>query len=405
MALADQSLIRSIEGDPPRFVMLDTIREFAAEMLATRDDGEAVRERHSRWYLALAESIAPRLAGAEQRSLLGQLEREHDNIRAVLDLAAAAGDGHTAIRLAFAMWRFWQKRGHLNEARRRLEAYAAAPWSRDDPVLRARLMEALGGVLWWQADIAAMGTAYREAVELWRAIGDKAEIANALYNYAFSFSVGANPRQDPTAADPEGEGTRALDEALALYRDVGDIRGQANVLWGMGNRTYFLLTGDGGEANFLEALELFRQVGDVTMEAWSLHMVGSALLRRLDRADESLTYLRHALRHFHEASDAAGISLLFDDLSSQAVADGDLPRAARLRGAGRRLATVTGTQLAEFVNEQYDFIVRPQVVKVLPPDELERYGAEGAAMSLDEAVAYALDVPLDELGAHAHEPA
>ena len=405
LALADQSLIRSIEGDPPRFVMLDTIREFAAEMLATRDDGEAVRERHSRWYLALAESIAPRLAGAEQRSLLGQLEREHDNIRAVLDLAAAAGDGDTAIRLAFAMWRFWQKRGHLNEARRRLEAYAAAPWSRDDPVLRARLMEALGGVLWWQADIAAMGTAYREAVELWRAIGDKAEIANALYNYAFSFSVGANPSQDPTAADPEGEGTRALDEALALYRDVGDIRGQANVLWGMGNRTYFRLTGDGGEANFLEALELFRQVGDVTMEAWSLHMVGSALLRRLDRADESRTYLRHALRHFHEASDAAGISLLFDDLSSQAVADGDLPRAARLRGAGRRLATVTGTQLAGFVNEQYDFIVRPQVVKVLSPDELERYGAEGAAMSLDEAVAYALDVPLDELGAHAHGPA
>src|SRR3972149_2351474 len=108
-----------------------------------------------------AESIAPRLAGAEQRSLLGQLEREHDNIRAVLDLAAAAGDGHTAIRLAFAMWRFWQKRGHLHQARRRLEAYAAAPWSRDDPVLRARLMEALGGVLWWQADIAAMALAAR----------------------------------------------------------------------------------------------------------------------------------------------------------------------------------------------------------------------------------------------------
>jgi hypothetical protein len=265
-------------------------------------------------------------------------------------------------------------------------------------------MEALGGVLWWQADIPAMAAAYREAVGIWRAIGDKGEIANALYNYAFSFSVAADPGKDPTTADPEGEGRRALEEALALYREVGDIRGQANVLWGMGNRTYFLLTGDGGEANFLEALELFRQVGDVTMEAWSLHMVGSALLRRPDRADDSRTYLRHALRHFHEASDAAGISLLLDDLSSQAVADGDLPRAARLRGAGRRLATVTGTQLAGFVNEQYDFIVRPQVVKVLPPGELERYGAEGAAMSLDEAVAYALDVPIEELGTHAHGP-
>jgi tetratricopeptide (TPR) repeat protein len=403
LALADQSLIRSIEGDPPRFAMLDTIREFAAEMLDGRDDREAVREAHAGWYLALAESAAPRLAGTEQRALLEQLEREHDNIRAVLDRAEAAGDASTALRLAFAMWRFWQKRGHLNEARRRLEAYAAAPWSHDDAVLRARLMEALGGVLWWQADIAAMKVAYREAVDIWRGVGDKREIANALYNYSFSFAVSPDPRVEPRASDPEGEGAAAQEEALALFRELGDLRGQANVLWGIGNRTYFLLTGDGGERHFQEALGLFRAVGDVTMEAWSLHMLGSALLRRPDRADDSRTYLRDALRRFHEASDAAGISLLFDDLSSQAVTDGDPPRAARLRGAARRLATVTGTGLAGFISEQYEFAVRPQVVKLLPPEELERYGAEGAALGLDEAVAYALDVPVAELGSHDHE--
>jgi len=402
IALADQSLIRARDTDPPRFEMLDTIREFAAEMLDARDDASAIRDRHGRWYLELAESIAPRLSGAEQRSLLEQLEQEHDNIRAVLDRSAAAGDASTTIRLAFAMWRFWQKRGHLNEAHRRLEAYAAAPWSRDDPVLRARLMEALGGTLWWQADIDAMGLAYREAVELWRAIGDKAEIANSLYNYAFTFAVSANPRQDPRLADPDGEGERVLAEALELYRELGDLRGQANVLWAMGNRTYFLLSDDGGEARFREALELFRQVGDVTMEAWSLHMLGSTLLRRRDRFDEARTFLRHALRHFHEASDAAGIALLFDDLSSQATADGDLPRAARLRGAARRLTAATGAELAGFVNEQYDYVARPQVVKQMAAEDLERYGAEGAAMSLDEAVAYALDVPIDELGQHSH---
>ncbi|HEX4898684.1 MAG TPA: AAA family ATPase [Candidatus Limnocylindrales bacterium] len=403
-ALADQSLLKSLDVDPPRFRLLDTIREFAAEMLAARGDVEAVRDRHAAWFLALAEASAPRLAGADQRSLLEQLEREHDNLRAVLDRAAAAGDASTAIRLSFALWRFWQKRGHLTEARRRLEAYAAAAWSRDDPVLRARLMEALGGTLWWQADIAAMGVAYREAVELWRAMGDKAEIANALYNYAFTFAVSPNPREDPRLADPDAEGTRVLGEALGLYRELGDLRGQANVLWAMGNKTYFLMTDDGGEARFREALELFRQVGDVTMEAWSLHMLGSTLLRRRDRFDESRTFLRHALRHFHEASDAAGISLLFDDLSSQAVADGDLVRAARLRGAARRLTAATGAELAGFVNEQYDFIARPQVVRQMAAEDLERYGAEGAALTLDEAVAYALDVPIEELGKHAHGP-
>ena len=87
------------------------------------------------------------------------------------------------------MWRFWQKHGHLAEARRRLEAMEAAPWSRDDPRLRARLMEALGGVCWWQGDIAEMTERYREALELWLSIGDEAEIANAYYNASFEFAV------------------------------------------------------------------------------------------------------------------------------------------------------------------------------------------------------------------------
>ena len=53
--------------------------------------------------------------------------------------STGAGDAKTAVGLAFWVWRFWQKRGHLYEARRRLDVMAVAPWSRDDPVLRARL--------------------------------------------------------------------------------------------------------------------------------------------------------------------------------------------------------------------------------------------------------------------------
>jgi predicted ATPase/class 3 adenylate cyclase len=402
MALSDQSLVRAGDGDVPRFQLLETIREFAAEMLDRRDDAAAIRERHARWYLALAEAAAPGLAGVDQRRLLEQLEQEHDNLRAVLDRAAAAGDAQVAIRLAFAMWRFWQKRGHLNEARRRLEALAAAPWSHDEPILRARLMEALGGVLWWQADLAAMKIAYGEALEIWRAQGNKAEIANALYNYAFSFAVSPNPGLETAPADPDGIGARAQEEALALYEELGDVRGQANVLWGIGNREYFQRVTDGGVATMRRALQLFRQVGDTTMAAWSQHMLGGALLR-LGRTDEARPILREALRHFHDASDASGLALILDDLASLAVVDGDLPRAARIRGAARRLTTATGATLAGFVDDVFEHDVRPHVARSISPDDLERFGAEGAAMTLDEAVAYALDLPDAGLGVHAHE--
>jgi hypothetical protein len=294
------------------------------------------------------------------------------------------------------VWRFWQKRGHLYEARRRLDAMAAAPWSRDDPALRARLLEALGGVCWWQADIKAMRPAYEEAVEIWRRLGDKRELANALYNYAFVFSVPEDPENPPEHLDAEGRGRAASDEALALYREVGDERGEANVLWGRGNAKYFSETGDAGVAEFHEALEKFRRVGDRTMEAWSLHMAGSALLRTR-RAEESRPYLHDALRHFYIAGDAAGITLVLDDLSSQALADDQPERAARLWGAGRSLTKATGATIAAFTDSFYEIDLRPNVKKAVKPEDLERWAADGAALTLDEAVAYALGVEVEDL--------
>jgi hypothetical protein len=397
VSLADQSLIRSVDtaGDP-RFQVLDTIRMYAAEKLAERGEADLIAGRHGAWFLAFAERISPELSGADQRGLLDQLELEHDNIRAVLDRATAAGDAPTAIGLAFAVWRFWQKRGHLSEARRRLDAIASQPWSREDPVLRARLLEALGGVCWWQADILSMRPAYQEAVEIWRALDNRAELANALYNYSFAFSVPERPDADVRDNDPTGEGARALDEALRLYEEIGDVRGVANVHWGMGNSQYFSDHGDGGVEHFRVALEGFRQVGDRTMEAWSLHMVGGALLRT-HHPDDSRPYLREALRHFYDAGDAAGITLVLDDLSSQALAEDDPVRAARLWGAARTLTAATGTMLAGFTDGWIEQQVRPNVRVALDAAVLERGAREGAAMSLDEAVAYGLDVPVAEV--------
>ena len=398
--LADQSLIRSLEmggdGGEPRFQVLDTIREYAAERLAGRGEADAIRDRHAAWFLQLAQRIAPELAGADQRRLLDQLELEHDNIRAVLDRATVAGDAPTAIGLAHAVWRFWQKRGHLYEARRRLDAMAAAPWSRDDPALRARLMEAVGGVCWWQADIRAMRAAYREAVELWRAIGDKAELANALYNYTFVFSVPEDPNAAPEDLDPDGEGQRASDEAFTLYQELGDQRGQGNVLWGRGNRKYFSEGPDAGLSDFLAALEKFRSVGDRTMEAWSLHMVGGGMLRE-ERPDEARPLLREALQHFVIAGDAAGMTMVIDDLSSMALADEEPERASRLWGAGRALAKATGATLASYTDGWIETQLRPNVRNAIEPADLQRWAAEGAAMSLDQAVAYALGISAEEL--------
>lgn len=389
MALVDQSLVKVEEAadGEPRFRLLDTIRAFAAEQLEANGEGDLIRMRHRDWYVALVDRAAAELSGAEQRGWLDRLETEHDDIRAVLDRAVAVPDPPIAIPLAFAMWRFWQKHGHLAESRRRLEAMAAAPWSRDDPRLRARVMEALGGTCWWQGEIAPMRERYTEALELWLAIGDDAEIANAYYNASFGYAVSPAGAADP---DPTQIGLGYLEQARSIYRRIGDRRGEANALWGIGNYRYFREFPDNGVENFHSALTIFTEVGDRTMEAWSLHMLGTGLLRN-GEVEEARGHLVQAMRRFHAAGDAAGITLALGDLSAIAVADGDYLRAARLRGAARNLTAVTGAQLAGLSEDLLEGGLRPTVRSHMSQADLARYGAEGAAMTLDEAVAYALE--------------
>jgi predicted ATPase/class 3 adenylate cyclase len=395
ISIADQSLIRVIESDDqPRFEMLDTIREFAAEMLELRGERAELEGRHAAWYLEFTRRGAAELNGDDQRHWLERFEEAHDNIRVALDRAVARADAATANLLAFNTWRFWQKRGHLYEARRRLDAIAAAPWSRADPLLRARLVEALGGVAWWQGDIPSMRPAYWEAVGIWREIGNQAELANALYNYSFSFTVPQAEGQ--TESDPTGEGHVALREALEIYRTIGDEHGEASVLWGLGNMLYFQNKIDPGSVELAMALEKFRRTGDRTMEAWSEHMLGGALIR-LKRFDEAWTHLGNALRHFYQASDTAGVTLAFDDLSGLAFAEGDIERAARIWGAARSLTATTGTGLATLVESSLNFDPRANVRAVIEPEALTALAREGAAMTLDEIVAYALKIPVSEL--------
>ena len=177
------------------------------------------------------------------------------------------------------MWRFWQKHGHLAEARRRLEAMEAAPWSNDDPRLRAQLLEALGGTLWWQGEIAEMGQRYEEALALWQSIGDEHEIANAYYNASFQLRGPARRRRPGRPDDGRRTTSASPTSRRRATSTTGSAigAGEANALWGLGNYHYFQSRpGDGVEQFRRDAGASSASVGDRTMEAWSLHMLGTS---------------------------------------------------------------------------------------------------------------------------------
>src|SRR5207253_688657 len=141
------SLLRQDEGPAgePRFLMLETIREYALDRLERSGEGELLRQRHARYFVALAEEAEPEILEADQILWLERLEVERDNFRAALGWSLERGDTELTLRLIGSLRRAWVARGYLSETRKWLEAAlersAAVP-----PHVEAKALYGLGRV-------------------------------------------------------------------------------------------------------------------------------------------------------------------------------------------------------------------------------------------------------------------
>ena len=154
--LVDQSLVvaDAAADGTARFVLPETLRQYAQERLAASGEAAAVRSRHAAYYLALAEASRPPFAEHHDRAWLARLEREHDNLRAALAWTRPGGgaperqgEPETGPRLAAALWRFWWQRGHFTEGLGWLERMLSAPAG---PAARARVLGGAGVLALYQ---------------------------------------------------------------------------------------------------------------------------------------------------------------------------------------------------------------------------------------------------------------
>ena len=118
-SLVEQSLLQRVEGaaGEPRYRMLETIREFAAEQLLASADQPATRRRHAAWCLVFAEQAGILERGQDDRLRLDRLEAERDNLRAALDWLLQIGEIEDALRLGTALDDLWFHRGPVSEGR------------------------------------------------------------------------------------------------------------------------------------------------------------------------------------------------------------------------------------------------------------------------------------------------
>jgi len=158
-----------------------TIREFGLECLERQGELEAARRAHAHYYLALAEQAEPHLFGPEQLLWLDRLERDLDNLRAILQAGIAGGveEREVALRLGAALRTFWQLYGHYSEGRNVLERLLAGAGTIAAPV-RLKALNALGTILWSQNDTRGLEPVADEALALAREQGDHWQMTIAL---------------------------------------------------------------------------------------------------------------------------------------------------------------------------------------------------------------------------------
>jgi predicted ATPase/transcriptional regulator with XRE-family HTH domain len=291
----------------PRLTMLETIREYGTELLAERSETGEIGRRHAAYYLALAEEAGLALTGPAAVAWLTRLDAEHDNLRAALRWAREHDDGAAALRLAAALWPFWQQRGHLTEGRRWLREALDRPAAGVAPAVRVTGLAGAARLAMDQAAYDEAAERCAEALALARKLGDpwvlaaalntRGMLARAQDRYADSASNHqAALEQARAAADRAGEAVALLglayaamftgngpragalaEESLAAARGSGDRRTLAQVLFLLG-----WLAGNAGpgaseraEAFGIEALGLFRALGDSAEEADVLFMLGT----------------------------------------------------------------------------------------------------------------------------------
>ena len=383
--LVDKSLVLSSEEHGhTRFQLHEPVRQFAEQRLEATGEADVVRARHAAYFLSMAETAQSELLKGDQVDWYARIERDLDNVRAVLEWSRTAADRLEAgLCLAGALWRFWDWRGHFNEGRAWLgqllgQAPATPSVGKGRALFAAGLLAALQTRM-QESEQAGLPFA-DQSVAVWRQLGEWRGLAWALW-----LSGRVRRNSDPDA------GLRAAEEGLELARRHEDRTLEYWMLWLLGE----LRRTGGDEAGavilFERALALGRELGDYVATLYILRSLGQIAGQRGDHATAT-AYLRERLLVSRRVEDPWNVADALEGLAWVAGAQRQAERAARLYGA------------AEAVRESHGLLLsgerraRRERRAHIPGDALGegRFMAAwtaGRTMTLDEAIAYALEQP------------
>jgi predicted ATPase/class 3 adenylate cyclase len=369
--LVDASLLKSSGDD--RFLLLETIREFAIERLEETSEAQARRAAHASYFLALAEQSETELYQAEQARWMALLAADEDNLREAMARSAASGDADSMLRFVAALWLFWYRRGS-SEPGRWYEV--ASGLEADAPAgLRARVLYGAAQIPMMRADWPPTRDLLEQSRALAEGTGETLTLVRALSDLGTTYHY---------LGDYEAS-RRCFDEGLAIARRIGD-RGRAAMIVGnAGEAAVEQGDGERAEALLTEALAEYRALGDSLGVASVLDSLGKLSLQR-DQIDRAAAYFSEGLSVVRPLGALTVSAIFVAEAGRIALARGDLSAAARMFGATDALTQRLDVSLYEVPEYQASVEVASAA---LGDGAFEAAHAAGANLELDEALSEA----------------
>jgi predicted ATPase len=369
-SLVDKSLLREEEqaAGETRFWMLQTLRELGLEQLAKNVELDTTRHAHTEYNLRMAEEAEPSLQTTEQGRWMARLEQEHENLRAALFwLLAQARIGSEqskqqakqAIRFSNALSWFWTIRGYIREGQDLLEQALALGESVSGS-MKAKAFYAAAHLAFLTDDVERTEKLGRQSLTLFRELGDKAGMADALTilgsnAWARAQYMQARPQLEEAAAlyqemwehwkhgrcltqlarisTVQGEydqTQRLLEQSLALYQALDDKERLSWVFY-LQARLLFLSGRDTLAARGLigQSLTLSEESNSFWERAYSLALLGQLTLQQGEPAQAQVLF-EESKSLLKQVGDAGGMSEAMMGLASVATRQGNFVAASDL---------------------------------------------------------------------------
>jgi len=416
-SLVDKSLLQQqLDGPETRFVMLETIHEYARERLDASGETAELRRRHADYFALVANKAAEQLRGPDQQAWIDRLAAEQDNLRAALTYLIEEGEFTAAQGTAVALARFWETRGQFQEAR---EWFTAVLGDTDAASSRSR-----GQALFWAGRLALFSGAWERAATLLRSatevaseVGDTVTLALALGKEAWvcvetgrgaegleqagqavalARKIGdawtiAETLNDAGAScdrtDPE-RGLELMEESLAVRRALGDHVNIADSLNNVGYVQTCLGAYDLAEGALEEALEIARQVGDLRHLALIIGNLGNLSLFR-DNREVAKSRYHENLRISRRIGDKRTSLEALRGLAAIAGTEGEIETAAALAGTVDALHVSFGgtpSRLEVMIDDRFIAPLR----RTVGDGAWSRLSSPVAGVTLEQTIAWAL---------------